>query len=144
MIQGVTDCANELAWVEVSGVHHLISGCYDGSMQAWKVVDGDADQLRVSLRWNITSSTFNVMNATIQDVHGLSSMNEKLLKQLGSIGEPIHRFQDPGEKVVAMASVVSRLVSSTNPAGKHAERRIIGAEGIGDINNELEIVETLV
>jgi hypothetical protein len=105
----------DIDWTQISDVGHLIIGCDDGSVQAWRLVDdGDGYQLR--LRWSSMNSALTLKDATIQDVRGLSQVNERLLKQRGAVGEPTHRYRDASKKFPSMVSAIFK--SSVHNADK--------------------------
>lgn len=86
---------NEIEWVVISDVHHLVTGCRGGKVELWRLVN-DGDQCQVSLVWNSDSisRSLNVNRTAIQDVRGLSSANKRLLKQRGAVGEPANRLRE--------------------------------------------------
>ncbi|KAG0199615.1 hypothetical protein BGX31_004259, partial [Mortierella sp. GBA43] len=53
-------------------------------------------------------------DATIQDVRGLSQVNEQLLKQRGALGEPLHRLREASKKLTSMASALFKFKSPTH------------------------------
>ncbi|KAF9920872.1 hypothetical protein BGZ65_010861, partial [Modicella reniformis] len=56
----------------------------------------------------------DVTDASIQDVRGLSRLNEELLKQRGAGGEPYNRLRASIKKVMVMETVVSKFKQSSN------------------------------
>ena len=113
VIRDFQDDAKDIAWIEVSDVNYLATACSDGSVGMWQVrVDGD--QCHVSMSWMTTKGELNVQDASIQEVQGLSQPNRELLKQRGAIGEPANRLREASKKVTTMASVVSKLKTSSD------------------------------
>jgi hypothetical protein len=110
VIQGLS---GEIAWTESPIASYLVIGCPNGVVGMWQVV-ADEDQCNVTPLWMTTKGELSVHNATIQDAHGLSQLNNRLLKQRGAVGEPAHRLRDASKKLAAMASVISRLKSLSN------------------------------
>ncbi|KAF9353956.1 hypothetical protein BGX34_011286 [Mortierella sp. NVP85] len=92
-------------------VESFTTGSRDGSVMAWDVV-GEGDQCRAQMRWRSTNGQLFVEEANIQDAHGLSDLNKRLLKQRGAVGDPTSRLRETSKKVVGMTSVVSNLKSS--------------------------------
>jgi WD40 repeat protein len=94
-IEDFRGTVSEIEWVIISDVHHLVTGCYGGKVELWRLVN-DGDQCQVSLVWNSDSMSrsLNVNRATIQDVRGLSSVNKQLLRQRGAVGEPANRLRE--------------------------------------------------
>jgi hypothetical protein len=113
VIQDFRDRVNGIAWIEASGVSYLVAGCGDGVVGAWQVQHGE-DHCDTSLRWMTTKGVFDVKDATIQDVQGLSHLNRQLLTQREAVGEPAHRLREASKKLTTMASVVSNLKASSN------------------------------
>jgi hypothetical protein len=66
------------------------------------------------MSWMTTKGELNVQDASIQEVQGLSQPNRELLKQRGAIGEPANRLREASKKVTTMASVVSKLKTSSD------------------------------
>jgi hypothetical protein len=115
VIQGFQGQVNDIAWIESSGVNYLMAGCSDGVIEVWQV-RVDETHCHVSLRWRTTKGELDVLDATVQDVKGLSQLNSQLLKQRGAIGEPVHRLREASKRVVSMASVVSKLKAPSDRA----------------------------
>ena len=69
----------------------------------------EKEACHVRLRWGTMNGALVVKDASIQDVRGLSQLNEQILKQQGAVGEPYARLRQESKKVIAMASVVSTL-----------------------------------
>jgi len=99
-----------MAWIPSADGNYLVTGCEDGSVLKWQVMEEENDgQCRVNLCWGATKGCLTVKGASIQDVRGLTSLNKKLLKQRGVVGEPENLFREAGKKLITMASVVSRM-----------------------------------
>jgi len=99
-------------WIS-SNVDSFIGGCGDGSVRAWEVAR-EEDQYRVHTRWRSTNGQLTVEDACVQDVQGLSDLSKRLLKQRGATGEPTARLREASKNVMRMASVVSKLKSSSS------------------------------
>ncbi|KAI8348228.1 WD40-repeat-containing domain protein [Mortierella sp. GBAus27b] len=95
-------------WIETSDAKYVAAYCEDGTVGILKVVVVDG-QYQSRLCWRTTKGELSVNAAIIQDVKGLSRLNKELLKQRGSVGEPVHRFRDATKKLTSIASVVSKL-----------------------------------
>jgi len=103
-----------LAWTPSSDANFLITGCRDGSVLKWQVIEGE-EQCHVNLCWGATKGSLMVSGASIQDVRGLTSLNKQLLKQRSAVGEPVNLFHEASKKVITMASVVSQM---RQPSGR--------------------------
>jgi WD40 repeat protein len=77
-----------IAWSSTLGGDYLITGCGDGSVHRWQVIEEEDNQHRVLLRWIATNGVLTVKGTSVQDVRGLSHLNNHLLKQRGATGEP--------------------------------------------------------
>jgi len=109
---GTNFVAQPFVWMS-SDIDSFIAGCGDGSVMAWEVIK-EGDQYRVHMRWRSTNGQLAVTGACVQDVQGLSDFNKRLLKQHGATGEPTVHLREAGKKVMTMASVVSKLKSSSS------------------------------
>jgi len=120
-IQGFQDKFNDIAWIETFNINYLATGCSDGTVGLWKV-ENHEDRCAVSLQWTTMRGALNVVDATIQNVQGLSQLNKQLLQQRGAVGEPAHLLREASKKLATMASVVSHLKTSDkmeeDPASK--------------------------
>jgi WD40 repeat protein len=83
VIRGFRERVNDIAWIEDSGVNYLATGCSDGMVGMWKV-EVNEDRCDVSLQWGRMRGGLNVVDATIDGVHGLSQLNKQLLLQRGA------------------------------------------------------------
>jgi len=108
VIQGFQSNVKDIEWIETSSADYLATGCFDGMIGMWKVENHES-RCDVSLHWSTMRGALNVVNASIQDVQGLSQLNKQLLLQRGAVGEPIHLLRDASKKLSSMASVVSKL-----------------------------------
>jgi hypothetical protein len=93
-------------------IDSFITGSRDGSVRVWDVIE-EGGQRRVQMRWRSTNGQLGVEGASIQSVRGLSDLNKKLLKQRGAKGDPNLRLREASKLVTSMASVVSKLKSSS-------------------------------
>jgi len=103
-----------LVWM-TSDVDSFITGDGSGSVRVWDVIK-DGDQYRVNMRWRSANGQLTVKDASVQNVRGLSDLDKRLLKQRGATGEPSVRLRDASKKMMTMASVVSKLKSSSSGA----------------------------
>jgi WD40 repeat protein len=97
-----------VSWSASSDPDYLVTGCHDGSVLKWQVIE-EGDQYRVQLQWSISNGGLTVTGASIQDAHGLTSVNKQLLLQRGAIGESKHLLRETSKRLIAMASVVSKF-----------------------------------
>ncbi|KAG0205253.1 hypothetical protein BGX31_003007, partial [Mortierella sp. GBA43] len=103
----------DMDWKETVDGGYLVAGSEDGGVWVFKVVD-DGDQYQFRLHWRTTKGELGVNKTTIQDVQGLSQLNKKLLKQRGAVGDPADHLRETSEKVLRMASAVSKLKTPSN------------------------------
>jgi len=94
-------------------VDSFMTGDGGGSVRRWDVIK-EGDQHRVRMRWSSTNGQLTLESACVQEVQGLSDLNKRLLKQRGATGEPSVRLREASTKVMTMASVVSKLKSSSS------------------------------
>ncbi|KAG0220994.1 hypothetical protein BGX31_010314, partial [Mortierella sp. GBA43] len=59
------------------------------------------------------SGALEVAGLSMQGVRGLSQLNKQLLRQRGAEGDPVSKLQEAGKKVIAIASVLSKLKQPT-------------------------------
>lgn len=104
-----------VAWKEASNGNYLVTGCADKSVRLWQITE-EGDQCTVRLNWSTTHDVLTVTDTSIQDVHGLSLANQRLLKQRGAMGEPIPplSFKGAGKRLISMGSMASRLTLAEN------------------------------
>lgn len=86
----------------------LVVTSSDNGDAVWKIVD-EGDRCRLSALWISATGALDVTGATMQDARGLSQLNKQLLKQRGAKGEPESLLMEKSKKLVAMASVLSKL-----------------------------------
>jgi len=108
VIQDFQTSVIDIAWNKSFDLDYLAAGCGDGEVGMWQVLVSE-ERLGVSLRWKTSKGDLDLMDATIQDVQGLSQLNRKLLKQRGAVGDPAHRLREASKKATTMVSVVSKL-----------------------------------
>ncbi|KAG0228003.1 hypothetical protein BGX31_006763 [Mortierella sp. GBA43] len=96
-----------------SGEINLFTSASNGSMLVQTVID-ERDQCRLSLKWIATRGELMVREASVQGARRLSQLNKDLLRQRGAQGEPEYRLREASKKVLAMASVVSRIQKPTS------------------------------
>jgi len=114
---------SNIAWVETPNAKYVVAGCWDGVVGMWQVIM-DEDQCQVRLHWKKTNGMFDVQDATIQGVKGLDSLNKRILKQSGAVGEPAHREREGSKEEATVAPVVSKFKDPSD-----------GAEAINDLTN---------
>ena len=56
----------------------MVAGCGDGVVGMWQVIM-DEDRCQVRLHWKTTNGKFSAEDAIVQDVQGLSPLNERIL-----------------------------------------------------------------
>jgi hypothetical protein len=108
VIQNLQGPVFGVAWTPSPDANFLISGCEDGSVLKWEVLE-EEEQCHVNLCWGAIKGSLSVSGASIQDVRGLNALNKQLLMQRGAEGEPVNPFREASKKLVTMASVVSQM-----------------------------------
>ncbi|KAF9345549.1 hypothetical protein BGX34_004652 [Mortierella sp. NVP85] len=78
VIQDFQHWVNDIAWVETPNAQYVIAGCQDGVVGMWQFII-DEDTCQVRLHWKTTNGMFNAEGAIIQEVQGLSPLNERIL-----------------------------------------------------------------
>ncbi|KAG0245680.1 hypothetical protein BGX31_006676 [Mortierella sp. GBA43] len=127
----------DIAWIATSDANRLVTGCEDGSVEMWTVMDHGR---QVSMLWSsLTSVALDVANATIQDVQGLSELNARLLKQRGAIGEQVQSSHE-ASKLTDLASPVTECQTLSDGFQEDPPFLTVGAlmERMGRIEKLLE------
>ena len=88
MIQNFHGSVFGTEWLPSTDANHLVTGCQDGSITKWQVIEEEEGQHVVSPCWVATNGSLSVTGASIQDVRGLSPSNLELLRQQGAVKEP--------------------------------------------------------
>ena len=109
VIRNFQDAIRAIDWTTTREGSCLVTGCEDGSILKWEVIEEEEEKCRVQLQWSATRGALSTTGASIQDVRGLTTLNKKLLKQRGAAGEPESMLQESSRKLMMMASVVSKL-----------------------------------
>ncbi|KAK3813981.1 MAG: WD40-repeat-containing domain protein [Benniella sp.] len=78
VIQDFQHGVKDIAWVQTPNAQYVVAGCEDGVVGMWQVIM-DGDRCQVRLHWKTTNGMFNAEDAIIQDVQGLSPLNEQIL-----------------------------------------------------------------
>jgi hypothetical protein len=100
-----------MAWHSTLDGNFLVTGCGDGSLAKWKVIE-EANRCDAHMSWNATNGRLVMSGACIQKVCGLTKLDVRLLKQHGAIGEPEHLLHEASEESICTASVESKLETS--------------------------------
>ncbi len=88
-IQGFRGTVYSVAWTELNGRQYLVSGSDDRSVRQWEI-QKEPEGTIARLCWSSTrSEVLTVTDTVIEGVQSLSGMNAQLLKQRGSVGEPL-------------------------------------------------------
>jgi hypothetical protein len=117
VIQLFDSFVESMAWSTAVDVDCFVTGCNDGVVRMWQVVEEDG-ACHVRLLWGSMNGALVVNDASIQDVRGLSQLNEQLLKQRGAVGEPYVRLRQASKKLINMASVVSTIKKTSGKLGQ--------------------------
>ncbi|KAK3821630.1 MAG: quinon protein alcohol dehydrogenase-like superfamily [Benniella sp.] len=112
VVQELKSPIERIAWGTTSDATCFVTGCTDGSVCMWQVME-EGDTCQIHWRWRSISGELNLTDVTIQDVRGLSQVNKQLLKQRGALGEPFDRLREAGQTVLSTASVISALKQSS-------------------------------
>jgi len=122
VIQNLQGSVLRVAWIPSADVDYLVTGCQDGSVLKWQVTEEEG-QCHVTLCWCATRGTLTVAGASMQDVGGLTSLNEQLLKQRGDVKEsenPLRvtrlmrvSFMDTTRHVVSENAVRGTIIITT-------------------------------
>ncbi|KAF9355037.1 hypothetical protein BGX34_010693, partial [Mortierella sp. NVP85] len=123
-----------IAWSTRPDRNYLVTGCWDGSVLKWEVVQEEGEY-RIRLCWGVTNGLLTVTDASMQDVRGLSRLNTQLLKQRGAIGEPQDLLQEAGKKVATMASVVSELKKPSSKVVQEPSDNTILRHDFGNLSS---------
>ncbi|KAF9357791.1 hypothetical protein BGX34_009222, partial [Mortierella sp. NVP85] len=113
-MQDFPDTISAVDWNSTLGGNYLVTGCYDGSVLKWQVIE-ETGLCRVQLCWSATNGALNMTGASIQGVRGLTHINEELLKQRGAVGEPdclismLSRHEQSSDGVIQDSSTVAYL-----------------------------------
>lgn len=130
---------NCVSWSTSSYANYLVTGCQDGSVLKWQVLE--EDQCRVQLQWSASNGALTMTGTSIQGARGLTALNKQLLRQRGAIGEPEHLLRETGKKMIAMVSVVSELKEMSEfkkiPDGAEADPLLV-ADFPGEQPDQLE------
>jgi hypothetical protein len=113
VIEDVIHRILDVEWMETTDGNYVIAGYHDGEVRMFKVLV-DGNQYQVQLDWKTSKGDLNVMGTTIQDTQGLSRLNKQLLRQRGAVGNPADHFHEASEKVLRMATVVSKLKTASS------------------------------
>jgi WD40 repeat protein len=117
-----------VAWIPSPDTSFLFTGCQDGSVLKWQVIE-EEEQCHVKLCWGAIKGSLTVTGASIQDVRGLTSLNKQLLKQRGAVGEPEDLFREASKKLITMSSVVSQM-------RQPSDRMVQGSPSVTKISEE--------
>ncbi|KAK3809355.1 MAG: WD40-repeat-containing domain protein [Benniella sp.] len=98
---------NCVFWCTSSDPNYFVTGCYDGSVLKWQVLE--EDQCRVQLQWSASNGGLTITGASVQGARGLTALNKQLLKQRGAIVDPEHLLRETSKKATTMTSAVSKL-----------------------------------
>ncbi len=104
-IQGFAGTVSSVAWKATGNRQYLVSGSFDKSVRQWELTK-EAEGYKVKLCWSTGHEVLMVKDTLLEGVVGLSEVNEKLLKQRGSVGEPLSQ-RKVGKKILSQGSAVS-------------------------------------
>ncbi len=76
-----------VAWTGLNGQDYLVSGSKDGSVRQWEIKKNPEKGYKAILCWSMPRhEELMVEDTLIEEAHGLSPMNVRLLTQRGAIG----------------------------------------------------------
>ncbi|KAK3809339.1 MAG: WD40-repeat-containing domain protein [Benniella sp.] len=107
VVESFPDAVRCVSWSISSDPNYLVTGCRDGSVLKWQVLE--EDQCRVQLQWSASNGALTMTGTSIQGARGLTAPNKQLLQQRGAIGEPEHLFRETNDKLITRAVVVPEL-----------------------------------
>ncbi len=88
-IQGFRGIVISVAWTELNGRQYLVSGSSDRSVRQWEI-QKEPEGTIARLCWSSPRpEVLTVTDTVIEGVQSLSVRNAQLLKQRGSVGEPL-------------------------------------------------------
>ncbi len=110
VIRGFSGRVNSVVWKTTSDGNYLVTGSQDKSVRVWQVIANDG-QCRVVLRWSSSQEALTAVNTVIQDVQGLSPVNQRLLEQRGAVGKPIPplNFDQTSKQLIGVTAAVSKF-----------------------------------
>jgi WD40 repeat protein len=114
VLRNFQDTVRSVAWNTTSNATYLVTGCIEGSVLKWNVVE-EGEEYHVNLHWSATNGLLTVTGASMKNVRGLSQLNKRLMRQRGAIDEPEHLLHEASKKVTTMASLASRLKQLVGP-----------------------------
>ncbi|KAG0273174.1 hypothetical protein BGZ96_004985, partial [Linnemannia gamsii] len=88
VIRGFLGAVSSFVWKTTSDGDYLVTGSQDKSVRVWQVIANEGNW-RVVLRWSSSQEALTATGTYIQDVQGLSLVNQQLLEQRGAVGKPI-------------------------------------------------------
>jgi len=107
-----------VAWIPSMEGRYLVTGCQDGSVLKWQVIEeeggggrGGGGKCHLKLCWGAANGSLTVTGATIQGVRGLTPRNKELLKQRGAEGTPVVLVRKASETSI---TAISRSVDSVD------------------------------
>ncbi|KAG0202327.1 hypothetical protein BGX31_003621, partial [Mortierella sp. GBA43] len=98
-----------VSWRSTLDGTFLVTGVEGGSVLMWKVTEAEGGKCRVNVQWSAAKGKLILTGTQVQGVRGLNQLNKQLLKQRGAVGEPEYALATASKKVLAMASVFSKL-----------------------------------
>jgi len=97
-----------VAWIPSTDANFLVTGCHDGSVVKWQVIEEEGQHL-VHPCWIATNGTLNMTGVSIQGVRGLNPSSTWLLRQRGATGEPGIQSHEANTILASMESQLRRL-----------------------------------
>jgi len=122
-----------VAWIPSTDANYLITGCRDGSVHKWQLVE-EEEQYHLKLRWSITNGSLMVEGTSIDLVQGLTRLNKKLLKQRGIVCWP-----DLYERQGTLSSK-----NTATPFSQRLQRRAIIVLGVAMLSVALLVLQLIV
>ncbi|KAK3824922.1 MAG: WD40-repeat-containing domain protein [Benniella sp.] len=121
VIEDFHGAVNSIHWAEESGVLYLLTGCQD-AVRKWGLKRDDGSYY-VRLCWSSMNNTLAVTDAMIRDVQGLSSFNDRLMRQRGAVDGPIpHSRRSSGTSEDSSPTVTA--------SEEHPDQQVEAAKGL--------------
>jgi len=112
LIHDIHERIKDITWAKTSVGDYVVAGCDDGVVGAWQIIT-DRNQCQARMHWRTANGDLDVKDTSVQDVQGLSSLNERILRQRGAVGEPAQP-SEADQMEVAMSPEASGLEDTSD------------------------------
>ncbi|KAG0017816.1 hypothetical protein BGZ80_007892 [Entomortierella chlamydospora] len=83
-VSGFSDLVSSIAFESNSGARRVVTGSFDKSVRRWRITKV-GDVYKATLCWSSSHEVLTVYDLSLEDVRGLSRLNQKLLIQNGAL-----------------------------------------------------------